>query len=157
MEEIKRLKNWSIIGLSETKIKDSMVMEVDQGHLMFTSGNESDRKNGVAFLVNKKIKDSIVDFKNLCDRLAMLKIRGIKYNINVIHAYMPTSSHSDEEVDAVYDMMRTLINHIPKRNLLILTGDYNCKLGGLQNEYACQIGRFTIGRYNGRGLKLANF
>lgn len=132
-------------------------MKTDEGHNLFNSGNETSRKNGVGFLVNKNIHNSVSDFRNISDRLSVLKIKGNQYNIVIINVYMPTTDAIDEEVEHLYNQIRSIIRDIPKRDLSTMTGDYNAKIGELNSEFPGHIGRFTIGKCNNRGIKLAKF
>ena len=51
---------------------------------------------GVGFIVNKNITGNVTSFKSVSDRLAQLTIRiNGKYHLNIIQAYLPTSSDDD--------------------------------------------------------------
>ena len=67
---------------------------------------------------------------------------------------MPTASSEDEEVDKIYDEINTIIQKTPKRDLLILTGDFNSKIGGLGKSYPDSIGKSTGESTNERGARL---
>ena len=71
--------------------------------------------------------------------------------------YFPTSNYSEEEIDKTYETLQTIIDGIPKGNFLIIQGDFNAKLGGLENDFEEVIGRYTHGIHNDRGICLANF
>ena len=47
---------------------------------------------------------NFISFKDVSDKVAQLtiKIKG-RYQVNIIKAHLPTSNHSDEEVEAVYE------------------------------------------------------
>ena len=52
--------NWDVLGLSASQIKDSSIEILPScNHLLFNSGNENSRSNGVGFLVNKNIASSV--------------------------------------------------------------------------------------------------
>ena len=54
LEEINKIK-WDVIGLSETKVKETGVEPLDSGHRFYLSGNGKSRSNGVGFLVKKSL------------------------------------------------------------------------------------------------------
>ena len=63
-----------------------------------SAGNTCDR--GVAFVVHKKIAGNVTSFEGVSDRLAQLTLKiNSKYHLNIIQAYLPTTSHTVEEVD----------------------------------------------------------
>ncbi|XP_072025046.1 craniofacial development protein 2-like [Amphiura filiformis] len=50
-------------------------------------------------------------------------------NMSVIQAYAPTSASSDEEIQQFYDQLQQAIDSIHKRDILVVTGDFNAKVG----------------------------
>ena len=46
---------------------------------------------------------------------------------------------------------------VPARDLMVLTGDFNSKIGGLQKDYPENMGSNTLGAHNERGVRLLNF
>ena len=66
----------------------------------------------MGFIVNKNIAGNVTRFKSVSDRLAQLTIRiNGKYHLNIIQAYLPTSSHDDQEVESVYEDIDNLITN----------------------------------------------
>ena len=54
-------------------------------------------ESGVGLIINQKLKHNIINFNNLSDRVASLKIKLSKrYALQIIQVYASTSSHSDE-------------------------------------------------------------
>ena len=67
--------------------------------------------------------------KGISDRVAQLTIKiNSKYHLNIIQAYLPTSSHTNEEVDTVYEEIDNLVNN-NKAYYNIVMGDFNAKTG----------------------------
>ena len=63
---------------------------------------------GISFIVNKNIAGNVTSFKGISDRAAQLTIKiNSKYHLNIIQAYLPTSNHTNEEVDTVYEKLTT--------------------------------------------------
>ena len=46
-----------------------------------------------------------------------------------IKVYAPTSGHDDSEVDHFYQKRQETINHTPKKDILVVQGDWNAKVG----------------------------
>ena len=157
LHEIENIK-WDIIGLAETKMKESKIECLgESGHQIFFSGNEVSRSHGVGFLVNKSLVPFIDDYEPISDRLAILKIQGKFSKIIIIQVYFPTTSHPDTEVLGIYDQIQQIIDKIPKRDHIFVMGDFNCKVGGLNTTYPKAIGKHTPGASNARDRLLANF
>ena len=51
--------------------------------------------------------------------------------MNIIQVYAPTTGHSDQESDEFYDLLLLQLNiqKIPKKEKLIIMGDFNAKIG----------------------------
>ena len=64
---------------------------------------------GVEFLVNKNIKDRVVEFRGDSSRVASLTIKiNTKYYLQVVQDYAPTSTHEDEEVEEFYEVSKIM-------------------------------------------------
>ena len=100
--ELERVK-WDLIGISASQIKETYEEVLPEGHYLFNSGNDESRTNGVGFLVHKSISPFILAYKPISDRLAILSLQGRDNKFVFIQAYFPTSTHTDEEVEELYD------------------------------------------------------
>ena len=72
-------------------------------HYIYSCGQESLRRNGVAIVVNKSIRNAVLgcNFKN--DRLISTRFQGKPFNITVIQVYAPTSNAEEAEVEWFYE------------------------------------------------------
>ena len=50
-------------------------------------------------------------------------------NITIIHCYAQTNSAEFEEKDTFYQHLQTVIQKLPKRDIQVVTGDMNAKIG----------------------------
>ena len=46
-------------------------------------------------------------------------------NITIIQVYAPTSGHDDSEVDHFYQQLQETIDKTPKKDILVVQGDWN--------------------------------
>ena len=80
------------------------------------------------------------------------------HNMTIIQVYAPTTDHDDEEVKKFYKLLESTITEVPKRDILIIQGDWNAKVGpDAYENWAGTVGRFGIGETNDRGLRLLEF
>ena len=80
------------------------------------------------FIVIENIAGNVTSFKGISDRVAQLTIKvDSKYHLNIIQAYLSTSSHTKEEVDTVYEEIDNLVNN-NKAYYNIVMGDFTPKL-----------------------------
>ena len=55
--------------------------------------------------------------------------QGKPFNITVIQVYAPTSNAEEAEVEQFYEDLQHLLELIPKKDALFITGDWNAKVG----------------------------
>ena len=88
--------------------------------------------------------------------MAQLTIKiNSKYHLNIIQAYLPTSGHTNEEVDGVYEEIGNLVNN-NKAYYNIVIGDFNTKIGQ-GNVSELSTGPYGLGTRNARGDSLISF
>ena len=49
--------------------------------------------------------------------------------LNITQVYMPTTTHEDEEVLDINAELQRVVDRIPKKERLILIGDFNAQIG----------------------------
>ena len=106
--------NVDILGISELEWTGMGEFNSDD-HYMYYCGQESLRRNGVAFVVNKRVQNAVLgcNFKN--DRMISVRIQGKPLNIMVIQAYAPTSDTEEAEVEWFYEDLQDLLELTAKK------------------------------------------
>ena len=54
---------------------------------------------------------------------------GSLFNITVVQMYAPTSDYDDNEIEEFYDQLQNVIGPTPKKDMLVVQGDWNAKVG----------------------------
>lgn len=148
-EELEKIK-WDVVGISEVRRPgEDKILLRRSGHTLYWKGGDT-RMNGVGFIINKNLARNVTNIIGVSDRVAMLVIKiNKRYSIKIIQAYLPTSAHSDEEVQTVYeDIDRLMADH--KSQYTILMGDFNAK-AGTRETGEVSFGPHGIGQRNDRG------
>ena len=78
--------NVDILGISELKWTGMGEFNSDD-HYIYYCGQESLRRNGVAIMVNKRVRNSVCSLKS--DRMISALFQGKPFNITEIQAYAP--------------------------------------------------------------------
>ena len=93
--------NIDILGISELKWSGMGEFNSDD-HYIYFCGEESLRRNGVAIMVNKRVRNAVLgcDLKN--DRMISVRFQGKPFDIMVIHIYVLTSNAEESEVEWFY-------------------------------------------------------
>ena len=81
--------NINILGISE--IKWTRMGEYNSAdHYIYYCGQESLRRNGVAIMVNKRVRNAVLGCNLKNDRMISARFQGKPFNITVIQVYAPT-------------------------------------------------------------------
>ena len=71
-------------------------------HYIYYCGQESLRINGVAIMVNKRIRNAVLGCNLKNDRMISVCFQGKPFKITVIQVYAPTSNAEEAEVEHLY-------------------------------------------------------
>ena len=82
--------NVNILGISELKWTGMGEFNSDD-HYIYYCGQESLRRNGVAIMVNKRVRNAVLGCNLKNHRMTSVRFQGKPFNIMVIQAYAPTT------------------------------------------------------------------
>ncbi|VDO61204.1 unnamed protein product [Schistosoma margrebowiei] len=68
--------------------------------------------------------------------------------MNIIQCYAPTNDYNEDPKDQFYDRLRSIIEKYPTKDLTILMGDFNAKVGTENTGYEDIMGRQGLGERN---------
>ena len=90
--------NIDILGISELKWTGIDKFNSND-HYIYYCGQESDKRNGVALIINKKVQNTVLLCNLRNDRMILVHSEGKPFNITVIQVYAPTTGAEEAEVD----------------------------------------------------------
>ena len=146
--------NINIIGISELKWT-GMGEFKSEDHYIYYYGQESLRRNGVAIMVNKRVRNAVLGGNIKNDRMISVRFQGKAFNITVIQVYAPTSNAEEADVEWFCEDQQDLLELTPKKDVLFIIGDWNAKVGS--QETPGVTGIFGLGIQNEAGQKLIEF
>ena len=94
--------NIDILGISKLKWTGMGEFNSDD-HYIYYCGQESLRRNGVAIMVNKKLRKAVLGCNLKNDRMISVRFQGKPFNITVIQVYAPTSNTKEAEFEQFYE------------------------------------------------------
>ena len=146
--------NIDILGISELKWTGMDEFNSDD-HYIYYCGQESFRRNGVAIIVNKRVRNAVLgcDLKN--DRMILVHFQGKPLDITIIQVFAPTTNSEEAEIEWLYEDLQDLLEPTPKKDVLFVTGDWNAKVGS--QEIHGETGKFGLGLQNEAGQRLTEF
>ena len=111
--------NIDILGITEIKWTRMGKFKLHD-HYIYCSGEESLRKNGVIFIVNKTDQNAEPGCNLQNDRIIFFCFQSKPFNITVILVYAPTSNAKEAEVERFYDDLHDLLDLTPKIIIIII-------------------------------------
>jgi len=137
---------WTGEGIKDKKNHNTLFYSCDRKHRMF----------GTGFIVNKKIKHLVTDFKAKTP-ICKIWVRGLFFNYSLICVHAPTEEKDDDEKDNFYEDLNQMYEECPKRDVKIIIGDLNAKIG--QGEmYRPITGKYSLHTlFNDDGIRFINF
>lgn len=151
--ELKRFR-YDIIGVSE--IRWIGKGETATGDFIW-SGEENIHANGVGFLLSGKAKNALIGYNPVSSRVITARFNATPFKITIIHVYAPTSASSDEEIEAFYNSIENTLAKVPKKDLILMSGDWNAKVGNDNTGWNSVMDRYDFGDRNDRGERLLEF
>ena len=123
-------------------------------HYIYYRGQESLRRNGVAIMVNKRVRNAVLGCSLKNDRMiCSFPRQTIQYHGNP--SLCPTSNAEETEVERFYEDLQDLVELTPKKEVLFIIGDWNAKVGS--QETLGVTGKFGLGIRNEAGQRLIEF
>lgn len=150
--EMERM-NISILGLSEVRWQGAGEIQSENHKIIYSGGNGSER--GVAVILDRERTKTVQGFWTISDRIIMVKLKGRQNDINIIQAYAPTSSSSEDEIENFYADMDSAMKECKFGEVTIVMGDFNAKVGNLGDGET--TGKFGLGDRNERGDRLVEW
>uniref|UniRef100_A0A8D8YDR6 Craniofacial development protein 2 n=1 Tax=Cacopsylla melanoneura TaxID=428564 RepID=A0A8D8YDR6_9HEMI len=157
---VNEMKNMDIdiLGISETFLKNSgdyvsTLPNNDKFRVIYSGGTKS--RKGVGFILNQRTMNTVETIHRESERVIAIKIKAQPVDLFIIEAYAPTSDAAEEEVDEFYESVKNVINKKKSRDILLLIGDFNSKVG--KQRRGDTMGPYGTGKINDRGENFINF
>ena len=100
----------------------------------------------MAFIVNKEKVNSVIGCTPISSRIITIRISAKPKNMTIIQVYAPTQDYDDDIVEEFYEELEDTIKKVPKKDLLVIQGDWNAKIGpDAYNQWAGTVGHFGVG------------
>ena len=113
--------NINFLGINE--LKWTRIGEFNSGdHYIYYCGQESLRRNGVAIMVNKRVRNAVLGCNLKNDRMISIHFQGKPFNIMVIQLCALTSNAEKAEVEWFYEDLQDLLELTPPKDVIFIRG-----------------------------------
>jgi exonuclease III len=145
-----------IIAIQEMRWTGEGIID-KKNHTIFYSCDRKHHMFGTGFIVNKRIKHLVTDFKAKTPRICKIRVRRLFFNYSFICAHAPTEEKDDDKKDTFYEDLDRTYEECPKRDIKIIIGVLNAKIGQ-EEMYRPITGKYSLHTLsNDNGIRLINF
>ena len=115
--------------------------------------------DGVAFMLSRTAEGALLDWEPLSSRIitATFCTDQKRFNLLVIQCYAPTNEAEEETKTEFYEQLQEAVRKATARDIVIMMGDFNAKIGSNNKGYELVMGKQATGSMNENGEKLADF
>ena len=150
--------NLDILGISETHWSQSGQRKLKTGELILYSGEEELHRKGVAMFLSKRVSKTLRGWEAHGPRIILASFTTKKrLNINIVQVYAPTNDAPAEEKDDFYTRLQEVVDKLPIRDVNVVMGDLNAKVGCDNTSLEHIMGRHGVGESNDNGERLQDF
>ena len=108
--------NVDILGISELKWSGMGGFNSDD-HYIYYYRQKSLRRNGVAIMVNKRVRNAVLGCNLKNGRMISLRFQGKPFSIMIIQVYAPISNTEESEDEQFYECKSRKLNTWSNRQI----------------------------------------
>ena len=123
------------LGISQLKWTGMGEFNSDD-HYIYYCGQESLRRNGVAIMVNKTVRNTVLGCNLKNDRMISVRFQGKPFNITVIQVYDPTSNAEEAAVEQFYEDLQDSLERTHKKRCPFHYRGLECKSRKSRNTWS---------------------
>jgi hypothetical protein len=147
----------NILCVHETKWKGQKAKEVEDTGFKFWYTGTTSIKNGVGIVLDKSLKDGVVDIKRQGDMIILVKLLVGDLVFNVISAYTPQIGLNKSIKMQFWEELDALVSSVPVSEKLFIGGDLNEHVGSTRVGFDGVHRSFGYGSRNQEGEGILNF
>ena len=140
--------NIQVLGHSETRWSGVGHTKLVTGEHTIYSGHEDEdhaHTHRVAIMATQSAVKVCMEWNPVSPRIITARFKSKGRNVNVIECYASTNSDNEEAKQEFYNRLQPVLDEMPRRDIKILMGDMNAKVG------SDNAGRHEIGVMNKNG------
>ena len=118
--------NIDILAISELK-QPRMGEFNSDSHCIYYYGQESLKRNGVGFIVNKRVQNAVLGCILRNNKMILVCFKGKPFNITVIQVYAPINNAKEAEFEWFYEDLQDLLELTPKKRCSFHHRGLQCK------------------------------
>ena len=152
--------NLDILGLSEVRWVTSGRQKLANGGTIIYSGlpkEDDEHREGVGFMLSKRATKCLIEWQPISERIITARFSSKFQKVSIIQCYSPTNQATDESKENFYGQLQSIMDKTPKRDICIVMGDMNAKVGSDNSTRETTMGKHGVGEMNENGELFADF
>ncbi|XP_070054765.1 uncharacterized protein [Nicotiana tomentosiformis] len=155
LAKILQKRRVNIVYVQEIRWVGSRARDADRYKLWYLGVQKG--KNGVGILVDRELRESVVEVRRVNDRLIIIKLVIGECTLNVVSAYALHVGLDEEVKQRFSEGLDEIVRQVPPAEKLFIGGDFNGHIGSTASSFSEVHGGFGFGERNGVGTSLLDF
>ncbi|VDP55033.1 unnamed protein product [Schistosoma margrebowiei] len=156
-----RRYNLEVLGISETHWTQVGQQRLTSGEHLLYSGHEEENAphtQGVSLMLSKQAQKTLIGWESHGPRIIIASFKTKKEGIsmNIIQCYAPTNDYNKDAKDQFYNRLQSIVEKCQTKDLTILMGDFNAKVGTDNTGYEDIMGRHGLVERNENGERFTS-
>ena len=143
-----------ILRISECRWSGFGRLKARAGETIISSCRDDDvHQSGVTIITSTKVAQCLDSWRPICDRIIEARFFSRFIETTAIQVYAPTNEADNELKDDLYEQLQKIVDEVPRRDMLLVIGDWNAKVGEQQlgRGRHCRKVRYDRGKKRQRG------
>ncbi|XP_068247861.1 craniofacial development protein 2-like [Palaemon carinicauda] len=96
-------------------------------------------------IMTPRVEKALTEWRAAKCRLLLAKFKSKQCNMSIIVCYVQSNDSHEEREDRYYEELQSVIDEIPERDMKIVIGDFNAKVGSDNQEIENVLGFKGLG------------
>ena len=155
-----RRYNIQLLGICESRWNGSGEPTLSTGEKVLFSGHEEEDHEhtlGVALMISPKMISALIEWEPISPRILTARFNSKGRKVTIVQCYAPTNTAKIEAKENFYQQLQDTFDRLPKRDIKILMGDLNAKIGSDNSGRELIMGTHALGEMNENGELFSDF
>jgi exonuclease III len=108
-----------IAAIQETKWHGKAIMDMKTHTILHSTKEEGRHEQGVAFIADNIVKNNILDFRAINERICILRVKTRFFNVILINVHAPTKDKDSGYKEEFYQKLDKAYHHAPSNDIKI--------------------------------------
>ena len=145
-----------ILGISECRYLGSDRIIIEDKHVLYSGREDGRHFQGVALFCSAYAAKCLTSWEPVNERLLTASFKSGSTKLTIIVCYAPTEAATDADKDAFYNQLQSLLDRTSTRDVTIVMGDMNAKVGTFVPGDGEVVGTNGLGIRNDNGTRFVD-